>query len=153
MRVSTSKVSPVFSRVCTLLEGNLTVYMRTRRKERNTSKKMKVNIIADFKENGVDKNEPHIVVGAVSEMAAGHAVKEKIEAQGGSVQMLTVVEGEWTLEELHDMANYGIGKENAVSRILYLSLEARDYFEKIKNDPEEAKRLREELAKRMRTRK
>lgn len=63
-----------------------------------------------------------------------------------------VVEGEWTLEELHDMANYGIGKENAVSRILYLSLEARDYFEKIKNDPGEAKRLREELAKRMRTR-
>lgn len=110
----------------------MTVYMRTRRKERNTSKKMKVNIIADFKENGVDKNEPHIVVDAVSEMAAGHAVKEKIEAQGGSVQMLTVVEGEWTLEELHDMANYGIGKENAVSRILYLSLEARDYFEKNK---------------------
>lgn len=130
----------------------MTVYMRIRRKERNTSKKMKVNIIADFKENGVDKNEPHIVVGAVSEMAAGHAVKEKTEAQGGSVQMLTVVEGEWTLEELHDMANYGIGKENAVSRILYLSLEARDYFEKIKNDPGEAKRLREELAKRMRTR-
>ena len=77
MRVSTSKVSPVFSRVCTLLEGNLTVYMRTRRKERNTSKKMKVNIIADFKENGVDKNDAHIVVDAVSEMAAGHAVKGK----------------------------------------------------------------------------
>lgn len=31
---------------------------------------MKVNILVDFKENGLDKNEPHIVIGAENETAA-----------------------------------------------------------------------------------
>ena len=43
---------------------------------------MKVNIVADFKENGKDKNEAHIVVGTCNEMIAGETVRRKLEAQG-----------------------------------------------------------------------
>lgn len=75
-------MSPVFSRVCTLLEVNLTVYMRIREKERDAGKQMKVNIVADFKENGMDKNEPHIVGGTNNEMVAGVCCDEKITGAG-----------------------------------------------------------------------
>lgn len=152
MRVYTSKVSPVFSRVCTLLEVNLTVYMRIREKGRVASKKMKVNIVADFKENGMDKNEPHIVGGTNDEMVAGYAVLRKLQAQGCDVQMLAVIDGDWSLKELHDMANYGMYRDKVQPRVIYLSEEARAYLGSIRNDPEEAKRLRKELAERQKRR-
>ena len=68
---------------------------------------MNVNILVDFKENGRDKNEPHIVCGVRDEITAGKVVKKKLESRGCKVQCLTVIEGIWTLEQLHDMANYG----------------------------------------------
>ena len=84
----------------------MTVYMRIREKERDAGKQMKVNIVADFKENGMDKNEPHIVGGTNNEMVAGYAVMRKLQAQGCDVQMLTVIDGDWSLKELHDITNY-----------------------------------------------
>lgn len=127
----------------------MTVYMRIREKERDAGKQMKVNIVADFKENGMDKNEPHIVGGTNNEMVAGYAVMIKLQAQGCDVQMLTVIDGDWSLKELHDITNYGMYRDKVQSRVIYLSAEAREYLERVRNDPEEAKRLKEELAERM----
>ena len=62
---------------------------------------MSVNILADFKENGIDKNEPHIVLHTDNEMVAGMAVKQTLEDRGYKVESLIVVEGDWTLEQLH----------------------------------------------------
>lgn len=111
---------------------------------------MKVNIVADFKENGKDKNEAHIVVGTCNEMIAGETVKRKLEAQGCVVQSLVAIEGDWTLEELHDIANYGKYMDRVVSRIIYLSPEAMFFMERLKCDPELAKRTREEIKERLR---
>lgn len=46
---------------------------------------MSVNILADFKENGIDKNEPHIVLHTDNEMVAGMAVKQTLEDRGYKV--------------------------------------------------------------------
>ena len=82
-------------------------------------------------------------------MVAGYAVMRKLQAQGCDVQMLTVIDGDWSLKELHDITNYGMYRDKVQSRVIYLSAEAREYLERVRNDPEEAKRLKEELAERM----
>lgn len=84
---------------------------------------MSVNILADFKENGIDKNEPHIVLFTDNELLAGQIVKEKLEQQGCKVESLIVVEGQWTVEQLHDMANYGKDIHKVKSHLLYVSPE------------------------------
>ena len=109
---------------------------------------MKVNIVADFKENGMDKNELHIVSGA-DEMVAGYTVMRKLQAQGCDVQMLTVIDGDWSLKELRDITNYGMYRDEVQSRVIYLSEETRAYLERVRNDPEEAKRLKDELVERL----
>ena len=68
---------------------------------------MKVNILVDFKENGLDKNEPHIVIGAENETAAAVMLKAALECKGYVVQAMCVVDGEYTLDELTDMIYTG----------------------------------------------
>lgn len=109
---------------------------------------MKVNILADFQENGIDKNEPHIIMGAESEMAAGVMVKTMLEAKGYVVQALTVVYGDYTVDELHDMANYGIGLDMRKCRPLYISGEMQEYIRKLVSDPAERKRAKKEIERR-----
>jgi len=43
---------------------------------------MSINILADFTENGIDKNEPHIVPLTDNVYVAGMAVKQKLENRG-----------------------------------------------------------------------
>ena len=113
---------------------------------------MNVNILADFQENGRDKNEPHIVCGISEEMIAGAIIKKKLEDRGCKVQSLTVIDGIWTLEQLHDMANYGDYLDRVNHRIIYLSSEMVEYFQKVKNDPKEAEKNRMELNDRIQKR-
>lgn len=113
---------------------------------------MKVNIVADFKENGIDRNEPHIIVGTNSEMIAAHVVLKKLQAQGRDAQMLVVIDGDWTLDELHDIANYGMYRDKVQPRVIYLSPEAEECLHRLRNDPVEAQRVKEELAERLKSR-
>jgi len=113
---------------------------------------MSVNILADFTENGLDKNKPHIVAGTNDIYLAGKIVKNKIEDQGCIVQSLTVVDGIWTLKQLHDMANYGDNLSQANARVIYVSKEALEYFEMLKNCPEEREGIQQEIANRRKRR-
>lgn len=109
---------------------------------------MKINILVDFTENEIDRNRPHIVIGAINETVAAMAIKEEYEENGCIVQSMIVVDGDYTLDQLHDMANYGIGMEKAQCRMLYLSPETKKFFRKIQHDPETARKLREEIKRR-----
>lgn len=46
-----------------------------------------MNILADFKENGIDKNEPHIVLYTDNEYEAGMIIKAKLEERGCKVNL------------------------------------------------------------------
>lgn len=127
------------------------VYEAQRVKE-GTKQKMNVNILADFQENGQDKNEPHIVCGVSDEMIAGTIIKKKLEDQGCRVQSLTVIDGIWTLEQLHDMANYGDYLDRVNYRIIYLSSEMVEHLQKVRNNPKEAEKIRMELNDRIKKR-
>lgn len=96
---------------------------------------MKVNIIADFTKNGEDKNEPHIVTGADNIYLAGQIVKRKLENEGCTVQSLFAVDGNWTLEQLHDMADYGVNLERSHAGLLYMSEETVQFIEEIRDNP------------------
>lgn len=113
---------------------------------------MKVNILADYKENGIDKNEPHIIMGARSEFAACVALKSLLEAKGYDVQALVVVDGDYTIGELHDMANYGIGLDIVNCRPMYMADEMRKYIKKLEDDPEERRKAAEEIRQRVSSR-
>ena len=109
---------------------------------------MKVNILVDYTENGVDRNRPHVVIGAINETAAGMAVMKEYEENGCVVQSMIVIDGDYTLDQLHDMANYGAGMDKAQYRILCISSEAMEFFRKMQQDPEEARKLRGEIERR-----
>lgn len=113
---------------------------------------MSVNILVDFTENGIDKNEPHIVAGTDDVYLAGRIVKNKIEDQGGLVQSLTVVTGMWTLDQLHDMANYGDNMAKAEVRLIYVSADTLEYFKRVHNNPSEQMKIRQEIARRRKER-
>lgn len=119
---------------------------------RRTDKAMKVNILVDFKENGIDKNEPHIVIGAENETAAAVMLKKALECKGYVVQAMCVVDGDYTLDELHAMAHYGIGMDLQKCRPLYISDEMLEYIYKLQSDPEEMRKAREEIERRVETR-
>lgn len=109
---------------------------------------MSVNIISDFKENGVDKNQPHIVPFTDDVYVAGLRVKEMLESQGCIVQALAVVKGNYTLDELHNMAQYGEGLEQADYRLIYTSSEMLTYFQFLANSPAEAEKEKQEIENR-----
>lgn len=109
---------------------------------------MSINILADFTDNGIDKNEPHIVLHTDNEYVAGEVVKQKLESQGYVVQALSVVKGTYTLDELHDMANYGIGLDQAESRMIYVSAEAIECFRRAANNPAVAEEMQREIKRR-----
>lgn len=113
---------------------------------------MKVNILVDFKENGIDKNEPHIVIGAESETAAAVMLKKTLECKGYVVQAMVVVYGDFTLDELHDMAHYGIGLNLQEYRPLYISDDMLEYIHKLQRDPEEMRKVKEEIRQRVASR-
>lgn len=96
---------------------------------------MKVNIIADFTKNGKDMNEPHIVRYTDDVYLAAKIVKYKLEKEGCIVQALFAVDGDWTLEQLHDMANYGMNLDKSYPRLLYASAEAVQFMEEMNNNP------------------
>lgn len=93
---------------------------------------MHVNILADFTENGMDRNEPNIVNGTDNVYLAAQVVKDKLEKQGCKVQALFSVDGDWTLEQLHDMANYGMNLDKSHPRLLYASAETVQFMEELK---------------------
>lgn len=109
---------------------------------------MKVNILVDFKENGIDKNEPHIVIGAENETAAAVKLLESLTRKGYDVQSMFAVDGDYTLVELHDIAQYGIGLAMDKCRPLYMSHECMEYIGRLKRDPGEARRIQEEIERR-----
>ena len=109
---------------------------------------MKVNILVDFKENDIDKNEVHIVWFAENETAAAAALLETLACKGYDVQSMITVDGDYTLAELHNMANYGVGLELNKCRPLYMSHECMEYIARVKRDPEEARRLQDEIRRR-----
>ena len=114
---------------------------------------MKVNLLVDFKENGIDKNEPHIVIGAENETAAAAALLKSLECKGYDVQSMIAVDGDYTLAELHGMANYGVGFELNKCRLLYMSHECMEYIDRVKRDPEESRKLQKEIGRRKESRK
>ena len=63
-----------------------------------------------------------------------------------------MIDGDWSLKELHDMANYGMYRDKVQPRVIYLSEEARAYLGSIRNDREAVTRLRKELADRQKRR-
>ena len=109
---------------------------------------MKVNILVDFKENGIDKNEPHIVWFAENETAAAAKLLESLTCKRYDVQSMIAVDGDYTLVELHDMAQYGIGLAVDKCRPLYMSHECMEYIGRLKRDPEEVRRLQDEIRRR-----
>ena len=115
---------------------------------RRTDKTMKVNILVDYEENGIDKNEVHIVWFAENETAAAAKLLESLTCKGYNVQSMIAVDGDYTLAELHDMANYGVGFELNKCRLLYMSHECMEYIARVKRDPEEARKLQEEMGRR-----
>ena len=110
---------------------------------------MKYNFLVDFTENGIDKNEPHIIIGAENEFSAAATLKQILEEKGYEIQMIFVVEGDYTLQQLHDLANYGVGLESCKMRPVYVSVKTLEYFEMLRNNPEEAKHVHEELQQRL----
>lgn len=114
---------------------------------------MHINILADFTENGVDKNEPHIVGGTDNVYFAAQIVKNKLEAQGCKVQALFTVDGIWTLEQLHDMANYGDNLDKVQAYPVYMSEETIQFMEMLKNDPAMNEKMQQDLQHRKATRK
>ena len=114
---------------------------------------MKVNILVDFKENGIDKNEVHIVWFAENETASAAALLESLACKGYDVQSMIAVDGDYTLAELHGMANYGVGFELNKCRLLYMSHECMEYIARVKHDPEETRRLQDEIRRRKESRK
>ena len=65
---------------------------------------------------------------------------------------MTVIEGVWTLEQLHDMANYGDYLDKVKHKVIYLSDEMIEYFRSIHNNPDMANKIRAELSERIRKR-
>ena len=114
---------------------------------------MKINILVDYKENGIDKNEVHIVWFAENETAAAAALLKSLECKGYDVQSMIAVDGDYTLAELHDMANYGVGFELNKCRLLYMSHECMEYIARVKRDPEESRKLQKEIGRRKESRK
>ena len=114
---------------------------------------MKVNILVDFKENDIDKNEVHIVWFAENETAAAAKLLESLTCKGYNVQSMIAVDGDYTLAELHGMANYGVGLELNKCRLLYMSHECMEYIGRVKREPEEARKLQEEMGRRKESRK
>ena len=109
---------------------------------------MSVNILADFKENGADKNRPHIVCGTNNVHLAAMKVKDGLEKQGYVVQALTVVDGYWTLDQLHDMANYGMYLDQVNARVVYVSKEEMEWVEELKQCPKKRAELNQEIKRR-----
>lgn len=109
---------------------------------------MKCNILVDYIENGIDRNRPHIVLGTTNEIVAGMAVKKEYEENGCIVQAMTVIDGDYTLDQLHAMANYGDGIDKVNYRIIYVSEKTMEYFKKMQQDPEASRKLREEIERR-----
>lgn len=110
---------------------------------------MHVNILADFTENGMDRNEPNIVSGTNNVYLAAQVVKDKLEKQGCKVQALFAVDGDWTLEQLHDMANYGMNLDKSHPRLLYASAETVQFMEELKNNPAAQEAWKQEINRRM----
>ena len=92
---------------------------------------MKCNILVDYIENGIDRNRPHIVLGAKNEIIAGMAVKKEYEENDCIVQSMTLIDGDYTLDQLHAMANYGDGIDKVNYRIIYVSEKTMEYFKKM----------------------
>lgn len=114
---------------------------------------MHVNILADFTENGVDRNEPHIVGGTDNAYFAAQIVKHKLEEQGCVVLALFAVDGTWTLEQLHDMANYGDNLDQVQAHPVYMSEEAIHFMEMLSKNPAMNEKMQQELKRRKETRK
>ena len=112
---------------------------------------MNVNILADFTKNGVDKNEPHIVCGTDDVYLAGQIVKRKLEKEGCVVQSLIVIDGNYTLDQLHDMANYGIGLQKECVRPIYISGDTLRFIQELMNDPQKREELQQELNRRLKS--
>ena len=83
-----------------------------------------------------------------NETAAAAALLESLACKGYDVQSMIAVDGDYTLAELHNMANYGVGLELNKCRPLYMSHECMEYIARVKRDPEEARRLQDEIRRR-----
>lgn len=112
---------------------------------------MHVNILADFTKNGKDMNEPHIVFGTDNVYLAGQEVKHKLEKEGCIVQSLIVIDGSYTLEQLHDMANYGIGLQKECVRPIYISGDTLRFIQELMDDPQKREELQQELNRRLKS--
>lgn len=110
---------------------------------------MSVNILVDFTENGLDKNEPHIVQGTDNIYLAGTVVMQKMRKQGCIVQSMFVVEGDYSLDELHDMANYGDQLDMDRCYLLYVSPDMKRYLKEISQDPVKGREAKMELERMM----
>lgn len=108
---------------------------------------MSVNIVVDYTLNGRSVNKPCIVMLTDNVFVAGAVVKQQIEEMGGVVDVLTVVEGNWTIEELEEMANHGKYINEVQTRILYVGDNAKEYIEYVKRNPEEHKKVKQYIEK------
>ena len=106
---------------------------------------MSVNILVDFTENGKDKNEPYIVQGTNNAYLAGIIVMEELKKQRCVVQSMVVIDGDFTIEQLHDMANYGEEFNKERCHLLYISQEMQQYLTEISKDPQKGKKAKEEI--------
>ena len=113
---------------------------------------MKINIIADFTKNGKDMNEPHIVRYTDDVYLAAQIVKYKLEKEGCIVQALTVIEGDWTLEQLHDIAHYGKYSDKVSKKLLFASEKTLEYMAELRTNPAAMEACKQELADRMASR-
>lgn len=113
---------------------------------------MSVNILVDFTENGKDKNEPYIVQGTNNAYLAGIVVMEELKKQRCVVQSMVVIDGDFTIEQLHDMANYGDNFDAEQYHLLYMSQEMQQYLTEISRDPWKGQKAKEEIERTLKQR-
>lgn len=63
-----------------------------------------VCMLADYIENGIDRYNAFIAAGALSFDGAVAAVVEKLEQAGAKIKCVTVIFGQYSLDQLMDMA-------------------------------------------------
>lgn len=73
------------------------------------------------------------------------------EKEGCVVQSLIVIDGNYTLDQLHDMANYGIGLQKECVRPIYISGDTLRFIQELMDDPQKREELQQELNRRLKS--
>lgn len=113
---------------------------------------MIISLIADYKENGVDKFEVAVVAGTNNPYLAAKYFAEQLTDKGYELDCVVWVHGEIPLKDLDKMAMYGpevIGLTHEDYSVVIMSGKLLDYFSSIKGDKDVYKLYQGELRERL----